>query len=64
MILLSVFMFGNKIKPIGIFGSVVGILGSRWYSFGGSVENRIMDRNYEVEQGGECREGGREGQAP
>ncbi|CBK23301.2 uncharacterized protein [Blastocystis hominis] len=64
MILLSVFMFGNKIKPIGIFGSVVCILGSMWYSFGGSVENRIMDRNYEVEQGGECCEGGREGQAP
>lgn len=38
MILLSVFMFGNKIKPIGIFGSVVCILGSMWYSFGGSVK--------------------------
>ena len=38
MILLSVFMFGNKIKPIGIFGSVVCILGSMWYSFGGSLE--------------------------
>ena len=38
MILLSVFMFGNKIKPIGIFGSVVCILGSMWYSFGRSME--------------------------
>ena len=38
MILLSVFMFGNKIKPIGIFGSVVCILGSMWYSFGGCLK--------------------------
>ena len=34
MILLSVFMFGNKIKPIGILGSVICIAGSMWYTYG------------------------------
>lgn len=35
MILLSVFMFGNKIKMIGIVGSVICISGSMWYTYGG-----------------------------
>ncbi len=37
MILLSVFMFGNKIKPIGILGSVICIGGSMWYTYGSGV---------------------------
>lgn len=41
MILLSVFLFGNKIKPIGIFGSVICILGSMWYTFGKRVERGL-----------------------
>lgn len=35
MIILSVFLFGNIIKPIGIVGSVICITGSIWYSYGG-----------------------------
>ena len=34
MILLSVFLFKNKLKPVGFLGSVVCICGSMWYSYG------------------------------
>ena len=34
MILLSVFFFGDAIKPIGIIGSVICIAGSIWYTYG------------------------------
>lgn len=34
MIILSVFMFGNKMTLMGIFGSVICILGSMWYTYG------------------------------
>ena len=34
MILLSVFLFKNKLKPIGFLGSVICICGSMWYSYG------------------------------
>lgn len=33
MIILSVFMFGNKMTLMGIFGSVICILGSMWYTY-------------------------------
>ena len=34
MIILSVFLFKNKMRPIGILGSVICISGSIWYSMG------------------------------
>lgn len=34
MIILSVVLFNNKMKPIGIIGSVICITGSIWYSIG------------------------------
>ena len=34
MVILSVFFFKNKMKPIGIIGSVIFIAGSMWYSYG------------------------------
>lgn len=34
MIILSVFLFKNKMRPIGILGSVICITGSIWYSMG------------------------------
>ena len=34
MILLSVFLFKNKLKPVGLLGSVICICGSMWYSYG------------------------------
>ena len=34
MVILSVFLFGQKMKPVGIIGSVICIAGSIWYSFG------------------------------
>ena len=34
MVILSVFLFGQKMKPVGIIGSVICIVGSIWYSFG------------------------------
>ena len=34
MIFISLFIFGNKIKPVGILGSVICILGSLWYTYG------------------------------
>ena len=34
MIILSVFLFKNKMKPIGVLGSIICILGSIWYSMG------------------------------
>lgn len=34
MVILSVFFFKNKMKPIGIIGSVICIAGSMWYSYG------------------------------
>ena len=38
MIILSVVLFHNKIKPIGILGSVICITGSMWYTMGGRAE--------------------------
>lgn len=38
MIILSVFMFGNKMTFMGILGSVICILGSMWYTYGRSGE--------------------------
>lgn len=34
MIILSVVLFKNKMKPIGVFGSIICITGSMWYSMG------------------------------
>ena len=34
MIILSVFMFGNKMTVMGIVGSVICIMGSMWYTSG------------------------------
>ena len=34
MIILSVYLFNNKMKPIGVLGSIICILGSIWYSYG------------------------------
>ena len=34
MIILSVFMFGNKMTAMGIVGSVICIMGSMWYTSG------------------------------
>ena len=34
MIILSVFMFGNKMTMTGIVGSVICIMGSMWYTSG------------------------------
>ena len=34
MIILSVYLFNNKMKPIGILGSIICIMGSIWYSYG------------------------------
>lgn len=34
MVVLSVYLFGQQMKPIGIVGSIVAILGSFWYSSG------------------------------
>ena len=35
IIILSVFLFKNKMKPIGILGSIICISGSMWYTYGG-----------------------------
>ena len=34
MIILSVYLFNNKMRPIGVLGSIICILGSIWYSYG------------------------------
>ena len=34
MVILSVYLFGQKMKPIGIVGSIIAILGSFWYTKG------------------------------
>ena len=34
MIFISIFLFGNKIKPIGLLGSAICIAGSLWYTYG------------------------------
>ena len=34
MIILSVFMFGNRMTVMGIVGSVICIMGSMWYTSG------------------------------
>ena len=34
MVILSVYLFNQKMKPIGIVGSVIAIAGSFWYSLG------------------------------
>lgn len=34
MVILSVYLFGQRMKPIGVVGSGVAILGSLWYSSG------------------------------
>lgn len=34
MIFISLFLFGNKIKPIGLLGSAICIAGSMWYTYG------------------------------
>lgn len=36
MIILSVFLFKNKMRPIGILGSIICIAGSMWYTYGRS----------------------------
>lgn len=34
MVILSVCLFGQKMKPIGVVGSGIAIMGSLWYSSG------------------------------
>ena len=34
MIILSVVLFKNKMRPIGVFGSIICITGSMWYTMG------------------------------
>lgn len=42
MIFISLFLFGNKIKPIGLVGSVICILGSMWYTYENMKSNQEM----------------------
>lgn len=44
MVILSVFFFKNKMKPIGIIGSVICIAGSMWYSYGLEFTAFFIDR--------------------
>ena len=60
MILLSVFMFGNKIKMIGIVGSVICIAGSMWYTYGAERKGRVMRREHQAEQDDGSGSGGAE----
>ena len=45
MVILSVFFFKNKMKPIGILGSIVCIAGSMWYSYGWNALQRSSLEN-------------------
>lgn len=44
MIILSVVLFKNRMRPIGVVGSVICIAGSFWYSQGTGFEKELMNR--------------------
>lgn len=55
VIILSVFLFKNKMRPIGILGSIICISGSMWYTYGGvgckySLVENSLDRKTEKEE--------------
>ena len=50
MIFISLFLFGNKIKPIGLLGSVICILGSMWYTYENMKSNKEMKIREEREK--------------
>lgn len=56
MIFISLFLFGNKIKPIGLLGSVICIAGSMWYTYGiiydseSCIENMKVSRTLKVSE--------------